>query len=76
MPPKRAVFLVNVRRRRGLTQSQLAERSGIRQGTISKLERNPNARPEFETVKALARELDVEPTALRFGPSSSKGIAA
>jgi transcriptional regulator with XRE-family HTH domain len=74
--PRKTIFLVDARRRRRLTQTELAERSGVRQGTISKLERNPNARPEFETVKALARELAVEPTSLRFGPSSSKGAAA
>jgi len=74
VPQKKTVLLVNVRRKRRLTQAKLAERTGIRQGTISKLERNPRARPGFDTVKALARALAVPVESLRFGPS--KGAAA
>lgn len=75
MAIKRTVFLKDARRRRGLTQTQLAERTGIRQATISKLERNPHANPGFKTVTILARELAVAPESLRFGPPS-KGAAA
>ena len=64
----KAVYLRTVRARRQLTQVQLERLSGLAQNTISKLETRRGARPVFATVVALARALDVDPMALRFGP--------
>jgi transcriptional regulator with XRE-family HTH domain len=66
------VHLKTARERRGWTQEQLAEASGLSQATISNLESNPDARPAFGTVVDLATALDVDPQALRFGPAPSK----
>jgi transcriptional regulator with XRE-family HTH domain len=43
----------------GLTQRQLAERSGVQQSEISRIE-GGNANPTFQTVQALARSLGAE----------------
>jgi transcriptional regulator with XRE-family HTH domain len=61
-------YLRTLRQRRLLSQLELAQRSGIAQNTISKLETNAKATPVFPTVVALARALDISPTDLRFGP--------
>jgi transcriptional regulator with XRE-family HTH domain len=61
------IYLRAARERRGLTQEQLEESSGVPQAVISKLERNPDARPTFDTVIKLADALGVDPRALRFG---------
>lgn len=62
-------YLVDLRERRKLTQDALADLSGVAQNTISKLERNQQARPMWDTVSQLAVALQVEPSELRFGPS-------
>jgi transcriptional regulator with XRE-family HTH domain len=62
------LYLRTLRERRGWTQEQLEQISHVAQNSISKLERNPNARPAFPTVAKLARALDVGPLDLRFGP--------
>ena len=62
------VYLRTARERKELTQEALAKKSLVAQNTISKLEKNPKARPVFETVKRLARALRVDPMRLRFGP--------
>lgn len=46
--------MIDARKRAGLTQRQLAERSGIAQGDISKLERG-SANPSIRTLRRLAR---------------------
>ena len=48
-----AQALVEARRRRRLTQQALAERSGIRQSVISRLERG-NGNPSVRTLQRLA----------------------
>ena len=48
-----AQALVEARRRSGLTQQALAERSGIRQSVISRLERG-NGNPSVRTLQRLA----------------------
>lgn len=55
--------LKEVRERRLLTQAELAQRSGVAETTINRLE---NARHEarFSTVRKLAEALGVEPEAL------------
>ena len=55
--------LKEVRTRRLLTQVQLAEKSGVNQVTIARIERN-QVDPRFSTMRRLAKALDVDPTAL------------
>lgn len=50
-----------MRRRRGLTQLQLAERSGVTQTYISCLESQPFPNPTWRTVDALCRALRARP---------------
>lgn len=45
--------MIEARRKKGITQKQLAERTGIAQGDISKLE-NGNANPSIKTLQRLA----------------------
>ena len=53
--PERAVVqaLIDARKKSGLTQQELAMRTGIAQGDISKLE-NGNANPSIRTLQRLA----------------------
>lgn len=55
LQPERAVIraIIEARRQSGLTQKELAERTGIAQGDISKLE-NGNANPSIRTLQRLA----------------------
>lgn len=55
LQPERAVIqaMIDARKRSGLTQKELSERSGIAQGDISKLE-NGNANPSIKTLQRLA----------------------
>ena len=54
--------LRQIRERQGLSQADLAERSGVTQATISNLEQGRPAR--FVTMRKLAVALNVEPAAL------------
>ena len=45
--------MIDARKSTGITQKQLAERTGINQGDISKLE-NGNANPSIKTLQRLA----------------------
>ena len=53
--------LKEMRTRRLLTQVQLAEKSGVNQVTIARIERN-QVDPRFSTMRRLARALDIDPT--------------
>ncbi len=53
---KRGEAMKRARRRAGLTLRQLEERSGVRAGTISRLERGLQA-GRFSTILALAEAL-------------------
>jgi len=55
--------LKEVRTRRLLTQVQLAEKSGVNQVTIARIERN-QVDPRFSTMRRLAKALDIDPTEL------------
>ena len=55
-----------VRRRRGLSQEQLAERAGLSRDTIHKLECGKRF-PRLATVLVLADSLAVDPNALLEG---------
>jgi transcriptional regulator with XRE-family HTH domain len=50
--------IIVARKSSGLTQKQLADRTGIAQGDISKIE-NGNANPSLRTLKRLARAMDM-----------------
>lgn len=62
-------MLRELRQKLGLTQEQLAERSGIDQTTISTLERDSNANPTWDTVSKIARALGVDPQEIFPMPS-------
>lgn len=67
----KAIYLKPARVKARLTQQALAEKSGVPQEVISRLERNPDAKPTFGTVVNLADALKVDPRALRFGQPES-----
>lgn len=54
-----AQTLREVREGRGLSQVELAEKSGLAQATISDLERGDTLRPQLETISKLAKALNV-----------------
>lgn len=51
--------MINARKASGLTQKQLAERTGIAQADISKLE-NGNANPSLRTLRRLAQGMGMQ----------------
>ena len=51
--------LIDARKAQGFTQKQLAERTGIDQGDISKLEKG-NANPSLKTLNRLAKGLNMK----------------
>jgi len=62
--------MIEARKATGLTQSQLAERAGISQGDISKIETG-NANPSLNTLKRLAKSMDMR-LRLEFLPANGK----
>ena len=58
--------LIDERKKSGITQKQLSERTGIAQGDISKLE-NGNANPYLKTLYRLAQGLGKKLT-IHFEP--------
>ncbi len=67
--------LKRLRRDKQWTQGELAERSGIKVGHISKLERNESD-PKLETLSKLMHALDCSPNALLsdVGTTSLDGV--
>lgn len=61
------------RRRRGLTQQELADRAGISIEMINKIERGVSS-PRFPNIEKLAAALEVDPAEL-FSPDLPKGAA-
>ena len=61
LQPEHAVIqaMIDARKRTGLTQKELSERTGIAQGDISKLERG-NANPSLRTLKRLAAGMGMQ----------------
>jgi len=51
--------MIDARKNSGLTQKQLAERTGIAQGDISKLE-NGSGNPSLKTLQRLAAAMDMK----------------
>jgi transcriptional regulator with XRE-family HTH domain len=65
------------RRRAGLTQVQLSQRSGIHQTHISKIELGLVGSPSYTTVRRLAEALNVSPEVLADTPeTSATGVVA
>jgi transcriptional regulator with XRE-family HTH domain len=58
--------LRDLRKRRLLTQEQLAERSGVGVATIIRIERN-QVEPRGSTIRKLAEAIDVDPSELVKG---------
>lgn len=61
-----ATTLRDARKRAGLTQDELAAASGVDQTTISSLETYRHTNPTDETIKRLAKALEIAPSRLRF----------
>ncbi len=59
--------LKRIRKDKGLNQEQLAERSGISKGQLSKLETGEQSNPVLQTVVALSAALGVSIEELVFG---------
>ena len=68
----KSVHLRTLRKRKRLTQVQLAIKAKLAQNSISLLETRPTRRPVYSTVVALARALDVDPEIIRFGPARQR----
>ncbi len=58
--------MIDARKNSGLTQKQLAERTGIAQSDISKLE-NGNANPSLRTLRRLAAGMGMK-VKIEFSP--------
>ncbi|MFA6046374.1 MAG: helix-turn-helix transcriptional regulator [Phycisphaerales bacterium] len=69
------ITLKQARTRAGLTQVALAEKSGVRQNNISRLETGHIPNPHLDTVLRLASALRVDPRHLRFGLVDREGVA-
>ena len=55
-------MLKNKRRKKGQTLSELAEKIGISEGYLSKLERHPiQCNPHIDLILKLSQELDEDP---------------
>lgn len=69
--------LEGARRRRVLTQAELADKAGVALITVTRLEneRGP-ANPRPDTVRKLAGVLDVDPAWLLFGDAEDVKLAA
>ena len=57
--------LKSLRERKGLTQKQLAEKTGMFTTVISRLE-NSDVNPQLKTIELLAKALDVDISELRY----------
>ena len=64
--------LIRIRKERGLTQEEVARRSGLATVTISKLEEGKNVDPKMSTVMKLVTALECSPN--DFFEQSTIGI--
>jgi len=68
--------LKKYRRIAGLTQEQLAQKSGVDATIISRLERGERQKASYENIVRLARALNLEPeelVAVGVGPAAADG---
>lgn len=72
LQPERAIIqaIIDARRSAGITQKELASRTGITQGDISKLERG-NANPSVKTLLRLAEGMGMN-LKIEFVPKKYK----
>ena len=72
LQPERAIIqaMIDARRSAGITQKELANRTGIAQGDISKLERG-NANPSVKTLLRLAEGMGMN-LKIEFVPKEYK----
>jgi transcriptional regulator with XRE-family HTH domain len=68
--------LKTARKRRRLDQVTLAERSGVNQSTVSRLEKGVIAKPSAETIEKLERALRLRRGQLRFGGYVTEAAAS
>lgn len=66
--------LKRIRAERGISQDELAERSGVSKGQISKLEVGIQKNPVLETVVAISSALGVSIEELVFGTEGPNGM--
>ncbi|PFP29499.1 transcriptional regulator [Bacillus sp. AFS073361] len=52
--------IYEIRMKKGLTLSELAERAGISKSYLSNIERNLNQNPSIQVIRKIARVLDVD----------------
>ena len=64
--------MIDARKKSGLTQQQLAEKTGIAQGDISKIE-SGDANPSLKTLKRLAAGMDTR-LRLEFIPAEEQQL--
>jgi len=67
--------LRELREKRLLTQAELAQRSGVAETTINRIEKGYHE-PRFSTIRRLAQALDVDPTVLAGGADQELKRAA
>ncbi len=59
------MLIKELRERKGLTQTELARRAGIRQGVLSYIESGRTKNPRIDTLSAIAAVLKVPVEKLR-----------
>ncbi len=59
-PSRLGAVVAAKRKMMGLSQRQLAERIGLNNATISKLEKDPSLDPDIRTIRLLADALDLD----------------
>lgn len=68
--------LEETRKRRILTQAELADKAGVALITVTRLENSKSSvNPRADTVRRLANALDVDPAWLLFGNEGPKAAA-
>jgi transcriptional regulator with XRE-family HTH domain len=68
--------LEHARRRRSLTQEELARAAGVQVVTVSRIENNrQKSEPRLSTIRKLAEALGVEAEWLLFGDTDLKAAA-
>lgn len=74
-PKQIGSIIRRARKKRGLSQTELSERTGLRQGTISLIETgNPAARIETLLAILAALDLDFRISTREPGPSHADGL--
>ncbi len=59
-PSRLGAVIAAKRKRMGLSQRQLADKIGLNNATISKLEKDPSLEPDIRTIRLLAEALNLD----------------